>query len=378
MRNYVFLGDSPNLETGFGRVTQNIIPFLDLPNKHVWGIGYDGLQHNFDFNLYPANINSSWEGEGNKLRFAQFLDNFEDEIVLWTIHDPHRLANFIDIFDYIRSKKKLTIVSYLPIDSAIGDSEGEFIKRVDVPVAYTEYGANQIKNYTDKNVLIIPHGNDSDFKKREVDRSSLFPNFEGKFIIGNINSNTQRKALHRTLEIFAYLNSVSDDFRLYLHTNPNGFYDIKGIAASLGVLDKVAFADPFFTGVKIGGSNCSKDILIDIYNSLDLFVSTAFGEGWGLTAMEAASCEIPICAPNHTSLGEIFSHESAVMLDTASSSFYSGKLVPDIHSAQSAQKILEAISSGELPNKAINAKKIVDSFNWKYIREEWNQILLNC
>ena len=67
--NHFFLCDSPTLETGFARVSQNLLPRLDLPLKHVWALGYYGESHGFDANLYPANVNSSWESNENIERF---------------------------------------------------------------------------------------------------------------------------------------------------------------------------------------------------------------------------------------------------------------------------------------------------------------------
>ena len=54
-----------------------------------------------------------------------------------------------------------------------------------------------------------------------------------------------------------------------------------------------------------------------IYNSLDCFLSTATGEGWGLTITEAMACKLPLIVPNQTSIAEITKNgERAYMLNT--------------------------------------------------------------
>ena len=47
------------------------------------------------------------------------------------------------------------------------------------------------------------------------------------------------------------------------------------------------------------------NILNEIYNASDLYLTTAWGEGWGLTVTEAMCCHVPVVAPANTSLIEI-------------------------------------------------------------------------
>lgn len=374
--NYVFLGDSPTLESGFARVVKNIIPNLNLPNKHLWGIGYKGEQHNYDFNIYPANIESSWESQLNIKRFENFLLSFNGPITLWTIHDPFRLANFLPAINAVRKKKKLRLVSYIPVDSYLNTLDDTlFLNEVDTIVSYTNFGKKCIENVISKNkeIKVIPHGNDEDFRKLKSKKDILFPdNIENK-ILGVVNSNSERKNLFRSFEIFYYLHDLDPNWRLYVHSDPNGYYNFKQIALEMKILDKCIFADPFFETGIIGETNCSKEQLIDIYNCLDLFLSTSHGEGWGLTVTEAASCEVPIAIGNHTSFGEIFDNDSAIFLQNSQPAYYMKKIVHDFDSLKSAQKILTEYPRSNFRTK--NAKKIVEKFKWEEINKQWENII---
>ena len=157
---YVFLGDSPTLESGFSRVTQNIVPNLNLENKFFWGIGYDCELHKYDFPIYPANINSSWESVENAQRFKKFLLSLGSTITLWTIHDPFRLGNYIDVIKEVRKEKLLKLICYVPVDCYFNkDSDVDFLREADGIVAYTNFGKENIKKQLQdetKPIYVIP------------------------------------------------------------------------------------------------------------------------------------------------------------------------------------------------------------------------------
>jgi glycosyltransferase involved in cell wall biosynthesis len=141
----------------------------------------------------------------------------------------------------------------------------------------------------------------------------------------------------------------------------------------MGVLDKCIFADPFFQTGIIGDTDCPKEALVEIYNCFDLFLSTSHGEGWGLTATEAAGCEVPIALGNHSSFSEIFDEKSAIFLEDSQSVLYMGKSVPDFDAKKSAEKIHKEFPNSKSRIKA--AKEIVESFDWEEINKKW-QILI--
>tara|TARA_B100001093_G_scaffold197398_1_gene189769 strand:+ start:79898 stop:81784 length:1887 start_codon:yes stop_codon:yes gene_type:complete len=378
--NYVFLGDSPTLETGFARVTKNIIPNLELPNKHVWGIGYRGLPHDYNFNIYPANINSSWLDQQNKERFEQFLMALEGPIVLWCIHDAFRLAYFKGVLERVKQQKELTIVAYMPVDSYLDEKDGEFIPIVDIPVAYTEFGAENIRRFTDKEVKVIPHGNDQDFVKIEgFDRTNYFPQLhQGLKLMGVVNSNSERKNLFRSMQIFRELVIKDDSWRLYLHCDPNGFFRLKKIAEEMGIQQFVVYGDPYFNSNIIGDTACDKQELINIYNCFDLFLSTSHGEGWGLTATEAASCGVPLALHRTTAHEEIFNDDSCIFLPSSHKAYYDDKILGDLDPIESADIIHREFQTRNLDHQIKKAKEIVDSYCWDEINETWEDTLLEA
>ena len=338
--NYIFFCDSPTLETGFARVSKNVIPRLNLGEKHVWALGYQGEAHNYDFNLYQANVNSNWADDFNRTAFRRLMDSLQGPKTIWTLHDPFRLSAFKDEL-ILEKNRGSRIVSYVPVDSPLAEEDKKFLELCDLIVVYNKYGAKEIKRILpNKKTIIIPHGFDPDFKKRESRRQEIFPNTEDKKLIGVVNSNTERKALHRSLEILKELIKIKDEYIMYLHTPLNGFYDLVKLIKQLKLENRVIVGNEFFEGARIGKSHCDKNSLVDIYNCFDLFLSTSFGEGWGLTVSEAACCEVPICIPKHTAFEDLYIEESALWMDATRTTYSQGKIVPDIDPVNAATLII--------------------------------------
>ena len=59
-----------------------------------------------------------------------------------------------------------------------------------------------------------------------------------------------------------------------------------------------------------------KKDMVNIYNLIDLFLTTTSGEGWGMTNIESALCKIPIIMPRTTSIEEIFGNLYEGYFDT--------------------------------------------------------------
>lgn len=64
------------------------------------------------------------------------------------------------------------------------------------------------------------------------------------------------------------------------------------------------------------GQGVPVEILNKIYNASDLIVSTATGEGWGLSSIEAMAAKRPCLFPDHTTLSEIFADGRGKLIKT--------------------------------------------------------------
>jgi glycosyltransferase involved in cell wall biosynthesis len=112
-----------------------------------------------------------------------------------------------------------------------------------------------------------------------------------------------------------------------------------------------------------------------IYNSLDAFLTTSTGEGWGLTITEAMACKVPVIAPNHTSIQEITNQGyNAFLLNSlypvVSMVDNIVRFQSDIYEiADTINQVREAIydDSQEYRNKLQRAYDYVEKLDWKWI-----------
>lgn len=384
MTSYVFLCDSPELDSGFANVGRNILDRLNIPSGSqlfVWGLGHDNVPYQSKYPIYSGGINTSWRDSSNIKRFYDFLSYLEGDVVLVTINDCFRLSDLSKAIDEIRKIKPLKIISYIPVDSYLTSLDMPFIQRVDIFVSYTDFGKSEIEKYTDRRVYRVYHGLEknsfSEIANRGDERKRLFPSLpENAKLLVNVNSNSQRKAPDKTMEILEQLLKFDQNYYLYMHMSPLGHVNLKEFSDHLGISHRMIFADPFFDNDKFGKTLCSSQTLNSIYNSADLYISTSCGEGWGLTAFEAGLCGTPVAVPNNTAYKELFSEECCLFLPSYGTEFFMEKRWPVVDVINSAKIIHKAFSNNTLNDKKANMKKLLSNdFDWDAIAEIWNDII---
>lgn len=261
----------------------------------------------------------------------------------------------------------------------------------DVIATFTQYGVNQVlsqakpeftKNIWSK-LKVIPHGIDPkqfyplpEAEKKSF-RDSYFGKNSGKYIVGVINRNSARKAITTAIEAFRVAKKTwPATFAvkpfLYLHMDavdePDGF----NLPVILQQTDLVENEDYIFGSTKI-----NTDVLNKVYNSIDLYLSTAAGGGWELTVTEAMACKIPCIIPDHTSLGEQGNHgERALMLDELSWGCIHTENIRRlfVHHDQAAELIVKSVWNKQLGSdkeRVEAAYAWATSLPWEKICRQW-------
>ncbi len=216
------------------------------------------------------------------------------------------------------NKKQFKSVFYFPVDCQLPKKYFEGIEFFDLIVTYTEYGRKQLLEYNPALMIkskVIHHGvSASDYHKLEPNMVRSFreeyfnDGAKELFIIGAINRNQPRKDIPATIFGFAELKKSWAGHQprpfLYLHMHPK---DAKGWDLPL-VLDQCGLVEGYdYMFPKTDDVNYQVDVatMNKIYNTIDLYVSTSRGEGWGLTATEAMAVGKLCVLPYHTSYMEI-------------------------------------------------------------------------
>lgn len=157
-RKLLCLCESPTIESGFGRVAQNLISrWLQstfFEQIWVWGIGYNGYPHRFaglENRICPASsaVHPLWYDDGNLRVFVQMIG---DQDVggtdggfthLWMLQDTFQLANHAGAIKQACTRAKVASYFYFPVDAPLAPAWTTIIAGVDTPVAYCRYGHDQ-------------------------------------------------------------------------------------------------------------------------------------------------------------------------------------------------------------------------------------------
>lgn len=356
------LCDSPTIHTGFGRVAQALIerwkPHFERIDIHA--INYDG-----DTPL----PDSPWAGPKVRLLRArhpwyttEHLQRFLNTILagdythVWIMQDLFLLSpnGFPGAFRQVCQKKGVRSLLYYPVDGPLDPEWTDMLRAVDVPVAYTEFGAvsalkalhERLKNPPDEKVshslasayaalrpaddefrkslgaTHIPHGVDTRvFHTPPTDRNEVRAKLFGDwikptdFLMVNVNQNSRRKAVWASLVLLAEMKKTTwlkSPAKLLLHCPPvfDGI-DLEAIGRQLGLDYGVDWAHTGNTWTAANIPQWTEAQIRDLYHAADLTLTTSLGEGWGLSITEALATGCPVAAPAHTSCREIYERFTA-------------------------------------------------------------------
>jgi glycosyltransferase involved in cell wall biosynthesis len=382
--------------TGFATVSKNIVKeiknnFGDEVLLDIVAINYFGEPFYDEYNNY---IISAPLNDGNKDNFGRFFflkalqDSDYDGIFI--CQDLGIIVPIIEVMEHIKAKKKednrksFKSIFYFPVDCALVPQLTTKLEFFDLLVTYTEYGRNEVVKLRPDlktKVKVVPHGNNSkDFYPLDAQevknfRDEYFGENANKFIITNINRNQPRKDIPTT--IFAFMEAkkiwpyeLPEPF-LYLHMHPKDplGWDLRGILIQTDLVeDKDYKLLPF----KFEESMAETEVLNQIYNASDAFLTTTLGEGWGLTFSEAAACKVPIVAPYTTSFMEMSNNgKNGYMLYNITPTCNLDNVIREqCDPIEIAEVLLEVAES---KNTAEYKKKLEDNYNWVK-KLEWKEV----
>lgn len=297
-----------NIESGFARVTTNIIEYL----KEKWdiavlGIGYDGDPHDKPYRMYPAARAQEGGDRFGLSRITNIVERERPDVVAFVM-EPWNIMPYVQNLR-LGMQNAVKILGYCIVDGENMKREhANWLAQMDVTVFSTEFGlAQAVAADFNGRWYVIPHGVDPTiYKPTEKKRarkmvglgSILGPD---AFIFGNVNMNQPRKRLDLAVQSWAHWWHAAgkpDNAYLYLHADKklDVGWDIADLARIFNVRGRVVAPAEDYT--------YTQETMRYVYNSLDVQFTTTAGEGWGLTTMEGMACGIPQIVPNFAALGE--------------------------------------------------------------------------
>lgn len=358
-KNLLVLGDSPLVNTGFGRVLQELLSRWEahFDRIDVWAINHMGKPAPIGsrwgppkYRLFPAG--RDWARPDLMQGFLELLQTepadgrLSDYTHVFILQDTFllRLNSFPEALQKVAELRKIKTLLYYPVDAPIEPDWTDILSAVDVPVAYTHWGLREaaeavlvrrrqrqkdMDEHCGKTripeprvpVAVLPHGVDAEVffplwgDLREAARREIFGEWlkPGDRLLVNVNQQQRRKDMVGSLSLIRELRRLDPRYRLFLHCQPDNKQEgvcLDEVARQLGLEYGVDWAH---SGSLWQSNHPPQPLnwMNQLYNAADMTVSTTLGEGWGLSLTEAWAAGCPVAAPGHTSCTEIMASRLA-------------------------------------------------------------------
>lgn len=300
--------NAPWAGTGYGQQCGQLAQRLALA-------GHDPAISAF-YGLNGASLN--WNG---MMVFPAGYDVYSNDVLVShaTQHfdgDPYGglVITLVDV--YVLQSEQLArthTACWVPVDHAPAPPKViESLEQSGVhPIAMSRFGQQMLKD-AGLDAFYAPHGIDttrfrprSDEERMEMRRRLEMP--EDAFLVGMVAANKgtpPRKGWPQAIAAFAQFARDHDDARLFVHSDPNGYFQGVNLHAMLdfyGLLPKVRFTDPY-VGQVLGSS---PEFVAELYGTFDVLLNPSYGEGFGIPIVEAQACGTPVIVTDWTAMTEL-------------------------------------------------------------------------
>lgn len=306
---------APWVGTGYGMQTAQATPRI-----HKMG-------HDVAISAYYGLAGTTLEWEGMKV-YPQFAEGYGVDIVV-----PHALHHFgagpgHDFRNFTAAGwiitlgdvwvfqapllQDMSVAAWVPIDhETIPPVVRQWFDQNNaVPIAMSQFGHKRLVESGLEHALYVPHAIDTNVfrpgdKDEARERAGLPKDaFVVAMVAANYGKDAARKAFYEQILAFAQLHAKHPDAVLALHTNvssPRQGVDIHRLLDDAG-LPKTAYVISDQYRMRIG---VPAEAVADIYRAADVLTNTSWGEGFGVTIVEAQACGTPVVVTDTTSMPEL-------------------------------------------------------------------------
>lgn len=374
----LFYGESPLNPTGFGQVNKHLLAAFSKVAE-VTAVASTHYVESYDRAEYPYEI-IGCEIVPVPERDATHQKNYPNIIArtdaldwdVWCIQADMGWHNelLIRVGKILSEHPEKQAIFYMPVD---GDVSYEFAFNIfrlcTAPVVYTHHAKSVIERYAPniaKNVSVMWLGTEPDVfyplpeEERKAARLKLFGEaYRDQFLCINVNRNQMRKDLARCMGAFHLFHVKHPDSSLYMHSvqvDAGGSLPTQALIVGCDIFKRPA--EIVFSSLDLANP-WSRESLNEVYNAADCLVSTAHGEGWGLTTTEAMAAGVPVVVPYNTAnidiLGE--AQERGFGIRTGGDLDHTVFIYPN----------------GGGPVASIHAESFVQQLECVYYNREWAQ-----
>lgn len=335
------------------------------------------------YKIEPCTIWRGLPGDQQWSNLKEWLET-EKPDVLYLNYDPGNVRLMIDHLRRVRCE--LPLICYIPIEGKpVIEPFVEFLRIVKVlngqTIVYTNWAREAIKESGGPVCKVAHHGGDHanfrplDEETRQTLRFAI--GWQNKFVLMFVGRNKRTKGFGAIFHTAKILKEAGHkQFLWYLHTDPNDRISNSSLplwemAKSFGIDDVILFPPDLHSqpaGIpyegpinrgqvpdtddirEIWNHNLSTLSLIERYGCADMFVNLSEMEGFGLPALEAMGCGLPVISVDDEGnqrevLGGAPAYIPVKHWDTT---FMTGGALAQVDPGDVARAILDISQRGEL------------------------------
>ncbi len=312
MAKILLIADA-GVPSGFGTVSHNIFERLVTDyghTVHVLAINWRG-----DAPVSPMRFYLPTQLDPNDFlgtsRYIELMGKLVPDIIFF-INDPAVVLNSLTnnrfdpdmaLWRGVKNGEEIyqpPILAYMPIDGYDSpESWHALLPRV-TRIAMTHFGQEFMPE-----APVVWHGVDHDvFKPQDKKEAKRALGFDpDRFLVLRVDKNSFRKNYPDTWRALRPLMRRYVDIDAHFHCQPRAAdgNDLRAFAWNdVGIRERLTFS-PNLTGY----AGWDINHLATLYAAADVFVSTSWGEGFGLTMLEAMACGTPVIATYCSAIPEV-------------------------------------------------------------------------
>jgi glycosyltransferase involved in cell wall biosynthesis len=300
----LWFSNAPWAASGYGTQTALTVPKLQELGHDVAVAAFHGLQgmpfNWHDMTVYPGSTEDQW---GQDLMLGHYQQHKADLLITlmdaWVL-DPMRLNEAIAAGMRVAFWQPVDCEPLSVLDNRVLDLT--FSR----PIAMSQFGMRQMAEF---DPLYVPHSIDTQlFRPPDEDKwleSRERGQFTDKFLIGvnAANHDPVRKGLAEQLAAFRLFVDRHPDARMLIHTRKStrSGINMDRLVDVLKLQDYVHFGDQYLTVTGV----TSQEEIARWYGICDIVSNCAYGEGFGLSALEAQACGTPVVTTNASAMTEL-------------------------------------------------------------------------
>ena len=396
-KSILFWGDFVGASTGFATVARHILKSLystglyeiDQLAINYFGTFYD--QKEFPYCITPARLSNPGDPYGNQMMIDALIR--KDYDIVFIVNDPFVVEGVARKIEEIRKiktqngHKQFSLVYYFPVDCRLWPEQSTMIKIADHAVAYTDFAAREAEKIGLKASDVIYHGAEIEHftplaqeQKRLLRKKYFGVSNDDTFILINVNRNSLRKDVSKTILAFSEFHKKVPNSLLYLHmkmedgTSEHQIVDLKPCLADLGLDPKREVVYPLQFNPAEG---FPREVLNQLYNTADAYITTCLGEGFGLTLLDAFCVGLPVIGPANTSLNEVVNHDRGYLYPCKEKIYVDNSGYRLLGRTEDIVKsmmdcYMDWLTRSKRHQEVIsNAHDFVKEFSWEKIGKQW-------